>query len=116
MCGPAVPSRPVHSPHGLSSSPASAGISSPLVRSRSFVAPIGRHSIIGQQRDVLILVLPIRTKGHGGGARGFVISESKIVGDCDKQRQLSPNCFAHDDEGARSFVDNFGTRTPLCRF
>ena len=35
MCGPAVPSRPVHSPHGLSSSPASAGISSTLVRSRS---------------------------------------------------------------------------------
>jgi hypothetical protein len=32
---------------------------------------------------VLILVLPIRTKGHSGGARGFVKSESKIVGDCD---------------------------------
>jgi hypothetical protein len=28
-------------------------------------------------------LLPIRTKGHSGGARGFVISGSKIVGDCD---------------------------------
>jgi hypothetical protein len=48
-----------------------------------FVVPIERRSNIGQQGDVLILVLPIRTKGHSGGARGFVISESKIVGDCD---------------------------------
>ena len=48
-----------------------------------FVVPIERRSNIGQQRDVLILVLPIRTKNHSGGARGFVISESKIVGDCD---------------------------------
>jgi hypothetical protein len=78
MCGPAVPSRPVHSPHGLSSRPASAGISAKSI----FAVPIERRSNIGQ-RDVLILVLPIRTKGHSGGARGFVISESKIVGDCD---------------------------------
>jgi hypothetical protein len=48
-----------------------------------FVVPIEHRSNIGQQRAVLILVLPIRTKGHSGGARGFVISESKIVGDCD---------------------------------
>ena len=45
--------------------------------------PIEHRSNIDQQRGVLILVLPIRTKGHSGGARGFVISESKIVGDCN---------------------------------
>jgi hypothetical protein len=48
-----------------------------------FVVVIEHRSNMGQQRDVLILVMPIRTKGHSGGARGFVISESKIVGDCD---------------------------------
>jgi hypothetical protein len=48
-----------------------------------FVVPMEHRSNIGHQRDVLILVLPIRTKGHSGGARGFVKSESKIVGDCD---------------------------------
>jgi len=50
-----VGSRPVHSLHGLSSSPASARISSAFVR-----MPL--YSNIGQQRDVLIFVLPIRTR------------------------------------------------------
>src|SRR5271167_3120398 len=75
MCGAAMPSRPVHSPHKLSSSPASAGISSALVRSRS------RLNLSNTVRDMLILVLPIRTEDHSGGARGFTVSESKIVGD-----------------------------------
>jgi hypothetical protein len=76
----AVPSRPVHSPTGKTRQrrdQLAFGAKS------IFVVVIEHRSNIGQQRDVLILVRPIRTKGHSGGARGFVLSEFKIVGHCD---------------------------------
>jgi hypothetical protein len=51
--------------------------------------PIKHRSKVGQQRDMLILVLPIRTEDHSGGAPGFTVSESKIVGDGKQGSQLS---------------------------
>ena len=84
-----------------------------------FVVPIEQRSNIGQQRDVLT----IRTKGHSGGARGFVISESKIVGDCDQAAPIVRGStaeagghlritieiatFAHDDADRETVLRNF---------
>jgi hypothetical protein len=76
---------------------------------------------------MLILVLPIRTEDHSGGARGFTVSKSKIVGDgkqgapivcsataeANRHRRImieiaagAPflNSLAYDHEGAIGFV------------
>ena len=81
--GVPVPSRPAQSAHRLSGRPASAGSNSLLVRRRSL--PNASNTVRISVNSVMYGFSYCRseTKGHSGGARGFGISESKIVGDGD---------------------------------
>jgi hypothetical protein len=59
----------------------------------------------------LILVLPIRTEDHSGGARGFTVSKSKIVGDGKQGAPIVCSATADVRTGAGAAPVSRGVRS-----